>query len=159
MHGLGKLHHYCFVTEVNIITDHKPLVAMVSKATATLSQWLQCIMLHINQYSVCILYMPGPDLYILDWLSHHNHTKNRDQEIAGMSFSIHTLSKAIDVPVCTLIEDIRTATIEDAELPMLQTHIIRRWPQNKDDLEPSLGGYQPIRHDLTTIDGVAMKGK
>ena len=76
-----------------------------------------------------------------------------------MSISIHTLSTAVDVLICTSIEDIRTAVSTDAELQMLQTHIIRGWPQNKDDLEPSLGEYQPIRHDLTIIDGVAMKGK
>ena len=46
-----------------------------------------------------------------------------------------------------------------AELQMLQAYIIRGWLQNKDDLEPTLQGYLPIRHELAIIDGVAMKGK
>ena len=31
LHSLEKLHHYCFVREVSIITDHKPLVANLQK--------------------------------------------------------------------------------------------------------------------------------
>ena len=76
---------------------------------------------------MCISYKPGPDLYIADWLSFHNHTKNRDLEIAGMRIGIHTLSTAVDVLICTFI-DARTAMSGDAELQMLQAHIIRGWP-------------------------------
>ena len=31
VHRLENFHHYCFVREVSIITDHKPLVAILSK--------------------------------------------------------------------------------------------------------------------------------
>ena len=112
-----------------------------------------------SPYSVCILYKSGPDLYIVDWLTHHNHTKNKDHEITGMSVSINTLSMAIDVPVCTSIEDIGSALSIDTELQMLQAHIIRVWLQNKDELETTLSGYWPIRPDLAMIDSVTMKGK
>ena len=71
------------------------------------------------------LYKPGPDLYIADLLSLQNHTENKDQEISGMSIGIHTVSMAVDVPVCTSIEDIRNAMSIDAELNLLQRYIIR----------------------------------
>ena len=45
LHGLEKFHNYCFAREVYIITDHKPLVTILSKDVTMLSQWLQCIML------------------------------------------------------------------------------------------------------------------
>ena len=48
---------------------------------------------------------------------------------------------------------------EDTKLQMLQAHIIRGWPQNKDELEPSLGVSWPIRHNLAVSNGVAMQGK
>ena len=141
------------------MTDQKALVVMVSNDTATLSQWLQCIMLHIHQISMCILYKPSANLYIADWLSQHNHTENRDQDIAGVNINIHTVSTVVDVPVCMLIEDLRAAMRKDAELQMPQVHKIKAWPQNKDETEPSLRRYSPIRHDLAMINGVAMKGK
>ena len=65
-----------------MITDHKPSVEVVSKDVTALPLWLQCIMLYIHQNNMCILYKPGPDLYIADCLSHHNHTEGKDQEVA-----------------------------------------------------------------------------
>ena len=49
LHGLEKFHHYCFAREVTIITDYNPLVEIFSKDEATLSEWLQCILLRIQQ--------------------------------------------------------------------------------------------------------------
>ena len=49
LHGLEKFQHYCFAKEVCKITDLKPLVAMLCKDVATLSQQLVCIMLRIYQ--------------------------------------------------------------------------------------------------------------
>ena len=82
--ALGILHcwvrfpHYCFAKEVCIITDHKPLVVIISKEVAMVSHCLQCNMLLTHQYQLCIIYISGPDLYIVDWLSWNNHTENRD---------------------------------------------------------------------------------
>ena len=52
LHGLKKFHHYCFVREVYVITNHKPLVSIFKKDVATLSQWIQQIMLKVHQYWV-----------------------------------------------------------------------------------------------------------
>ena len=48
LHGLERLHHYCFVREAYIITDHNPLIAIFKKAT--LLQRIQCILLRIHQF-------------------------------------------------------------------------------------------------------------
>ena len=73
-----------------------------------------------------------------------------------MNISIHILNTEINVLIFKSIEDIRIATSIHAEVQILQTHSIREWPQNKDNLEPSVGRYLPIRHDPAMIDGVAM---
>ena len=59
---LEKFHHYCFTNEVSIITDNKPLVAIISKDWTTMSQHLQQIMLYIHQYRVYIICKPGLEL-------------------------------------------------------------------------------------------------
>ena len=56
LQGLEKFHHYCFARDVNVITDHKTLVALFKKDVASLSQRIQCILLRIHQYRVRILY-------------------------------------------------------------------------------------------------------
>ena len=78
LHGLEKFHHYCFSREVIVITDHKRLVSVLKKDVATLSQQIQHILLKIHQCRVQIIYKPGSDIFIADWLSRHNHTEGKD---------------------------------------------------------------------------------
>ena len=81
LHGLEKFHHSCFAREVHIITDHKPLVAIFKKGVAMLSQCIQHILLKIHQYRVQIVYKPGPEIFIADWLSWHNPQEGNDELI------------------------------------------------------------------------------
>ena len=84
LHGLEKFHHYCFGREVDVITDHKLLVSIFKKDVATLSQCIQCILLKIHQYRVQIIYKPGPEIFIADWLSRHNHMEDKDKPIKDL---------------------------------------------------------------------------
>ena len=103
LHSLKKFHHYCFARDVNVITDHKPLVAILKKDIVTLSQRIQQILLRIHQYRLRILYKSGPEIFIADWLSQHNHKKNKDEAIKRMDVWVGALQTLMDVPECTLI--------------------------------------------------------
>ena len=48
LNGPGEFHIYCFTSDVYIITNHKPLVAILNKDVMMLLQWLQCIMIQIH---------------------------------------------------------------------------------------------------------------
>ena len=67
-----------------MITDYKLLVSMFKKDVATLSQCIQHILLKIHQYRVQIIYKPGPEIFIADWLLRHNHMEGKDKPIKGM---------------------------------------------------------------------------
>ena len=86
-----------------------------------------------------ILKKPGPDLYIADWLSHHNHIVNRDQEISGMNISIYVINITEDIPICMLQK--KALTDEDGKLQMFKRYIIRGWPQTKEGVEPGVETY------------------
>ena len=135
---LQKFYHYCFAKEVSIITNHNLLVAIINKDVTMLSQQLQHIMLPIHQHRVHSIYKHGPDLYIVYWLSLNNHTENRNQEIIGINLSVHVISTSVNIPVCTSIEDIQTATHKDADLQKLKSYIIKGWPHKKDKVEQSM---------------------
>ena len=96
LQGVEKFQHYCFAHEVKVITDHKPLIVIMDKDVAILSQYWQWIILCIHQYRIHILYKPGPKLYIADWLSHHNHEENKDRDTT------------VDLPVCTPVRHTRS---------------------------------------------------
>ena len=86
LYGLETFCHYCFTREVSIITDHRPLVAIFKKDIATLPQGLQQILLRIHQYRVKIIYKPGPDLFIMDWLSEKKTVKTMMQKYWACSY-------------------------------------------------------------------------
>ena len=113
LHGLEKFHHYCFAREVHIITDHKPLVAILKKDVATLSQCIQCILLKIHQHRVHILYKPGPEIFIGDWLSHHNHEEGKDEPIRDMDIRVDAIQSATDILECISISQIQYTMVQD----------------------------------------------
>ena len=94
-------------------------MVIIGKDVAIPSQCLLNIMLHIHQYSVHILCLPHPDLYIVDLLSQYNHMENKDQEITGMNIHVHATRTAVDIPIYTSIEDIKDSNQLDADLRML----------------------------------------
>ena len=86
-----EFYHYCFARKLSIIADHKPLVAIFKKEVATLSQRIQWILIRMHQYRVRIIYKPGLDLFIADWLSTKNNTENKEAEIPGIQLNIATI--------------------------------------------------------------------
>ena len=113
LHGLEKFHHYCFGREVLIITDHKPLVSMFKKDVATLSQ---CILLKIHQYRVQIIYKPGPEIFIADWLLRHNHREWKDKPIKGMEVQVDTIQTIMDMLECVSMAELQQASSLDNHL-------------------------------------------
>ena len=103
LNSLEKFHHYCFMREVSMNTDHKPLEAIFKQDMATLFQRQQQILIRIYQYRVKIIYKPGPDLFIADCLSRQNQKEDKDEEIAGMQVSIDAVETVTNIPECMMI--------------------------------------------------------
>ena len=145
LHSLEKFHHYCFTRDVNIITDHKLLVAIFKKDIVTLSQRIQCILLRIHQYSVKILYKQGPEIFIADWISQHNHKENKDEVIHRMDIRVNTMQIMTDVSECMSILQIQQATAQDENLLWLKCCIITGWLDTREQLQD--GGYRWCDHE------------
>ena len=158
LHGFKKFHHYCFTREVHIITDHIPLVSIFKKDMAMLSQGIQHILFKIHQYRVQILYKPGPEIFIVDWLSHHNH-EDKDEPIRDMDIRVDAIQSATDIPECTSISQIQQKTVQDEHVQCLKNIIITGWPNTKDQLHINIRPYWSYKDDLEVIDGVVMKGR
>ena len=133
LHSLEKF-HYCFSREVLVITDHKPLVSMFKKDVATLSQCIQCILIQIHQYRVQIIYKPGSEIFIADWLLQHNHTEGKDKPIKGMGVQVGTIQTAMDMPECISMAEIPQALSLDNHLQQLKGIITTGWPDSRDEL-------------------------
>ena len=132
LHGLEKFHYYCFGREALVITDHKLLVSIFKKDVATLSQWIQHILLKIYQYRVQIIYKPSPDIFIADWLSRHNHAEKKDQPIKGMEVWVDIIQTTTDIQECLSMTELQQASSQDDHLQKLKNIIIAGWPDSKD---------------------------
>ena len=83
---------------------------------ATLPQCIQHILLKIHQYRVQILYKPGPETYIADWLSWHNHQEGKDEPIQDMDIRVDAIQNATDILECISISQVQEATAQDEHL-------------------------------------------
>ena len=109
---------------VLVITDHKLLVSIFKKDVATLSQRIQHILLKIHQYRGQIIYKPGPDIFIADWQSRHNHAEGKDQPIKGMELWVDIIQTATDMPECLSMTELQQASSQDNKLQKLKHFII-----------------------------------
>ena len=159
LHRFEKFNHYCFGREVLIITDHSPLVSIFKKDVATLLQCIQHILLKIHQCKVQIIYKPGPEIFIVDWLSRHNHMEGKDKPTKDMDIRIDAIQSATDIPECLSISQIQQASAQDDHLQCLKSFIITGWPSTKEELHTNLKPYWSYRDELAIIDGVMLKDR
>ena len=91
---------------------------------------------HYSKFNKCnkcnvIIYKPGPDLYITGYLSRNNHSEEKGPENHWHEYKCKCHQYKSKYTVCTSIKDIQVATIEDAYLQKMKSHIIHGWPHKK----------------------------
>ena len=138
LHGLENFHHYCVSREVLVITDHKPLILMFKKDIATLLQCTQDILLKNHQYRVQIIYKPGSEICIADWLLRHNHVEGKEKPIKDMDIRVDAIQSMTDMPECISMAEIQQASTQDNHLQCIKRFIIAGCPDTKDELHADL---------------------
>ena len=139
--------------------DHKPLLAIFKKDIATISQRLLQTVLRIHQYRVRIIYKPGPDLFMADWLSRHNYSENKDEEISFMQISINVIQSTTNIPECMTTHELQEATSQDQHPQNFMEYVIQGWPESKNQLPQDIRTYWMFRDYMAVIDGVVIKGR
>ena len=99
LHGL-KILSLLFCPWSQLDNKPKTLVAIFKKEVVSLTQRLQWIILHINQYNIRILYKHWPQLFIMEQVSRYNHETNKNEEILGLNITINAIDSCMDIPDC-----------------------------------------------------------
>ena len=55
-------------------------------------------MLKNHQYRIQILYKPGTEIFIADWLLRNNHVEGKDKPIKDMDVSVDAIKTSVDMP-------------------------------------------------------------
>ena len=80
-------------------------------------------MLKIHQYHIQIIYKPGPQIFIADWLSRQNHKEGKDRPIQDVDIWVDAIQAITDLPECISIPEMQKASLQDDHLQLLQSYI------------------------------------
>ena len=152
--GLEKFHHYTYgVPGITVVTDHKPLVAIMNKPLSKAPRRLQAMLLRLQPYSIKVEYQPGSTLAIADTLS---RAPLPDSSRTTETVTVNNLQW---MPVKRhKLDEIRGATEQDGALQKLRRVITNGWPRELADVEAEVKPYFSYRDELTTQDGIILRG-
>ena len=156
VYALEKWHQFAFARHVTVITDHKPLEAIVKKPIDRAPKRLQGMLLRCLAYDVKIQYNPGTTMHLADMMSRAylptTDQKSRDE------FECVNAVKFLPMRE-EKIQQIRAASERDGTMQLLKTTILEGWPEDKDKLPPQLAPFYSMRDELGVHDGLVFKGE
>ena len=156
--GLKKFHYYCFGWHTIILSDHKPLVAILQKDLCNAPPRLQRMLLSCQQYSYEINYRKGSDMIFTDHLScNASAQSNSDDECVNSLERITIASVTLNVSDDRL-KQLQSENMKDPEMIMLQHMVIEGWPQKRTDVSSLVSKYWNYRDKVSILDGVLLKG-
>ncbi len=151
--GLEKFHCYTYGRPVTVITDHKPLIAIVKKPLSKAPARLQSLLLRAQKYDYELIFKPGKDIPMADALSRAPLKEAPALERVEVNNLTFCAIKA------DRLDQIRGATQQDGTLVQLMDIVSKGWPADKAALPPSVMPYFPYRDELTVQDGIIMRGE
>ena len=149
--GCERFHIYVYGKEFQIESDHKPLENIQNKNIAQAPARLQRMLLRLQPYDAQILYKPGKEMRIPDYLSRTQPTQGEEIEL---NLTIHT----VDITVQKQIE-LQEATEEDEELKIRKQVIVNGWPEDVKDTPKLIRNYWSMKDCLSVQNGLMTKGE
>ena len=149
--GCERFHTYVYGKEFQIESDHKPLENIQNKNIAQAPTRLQRMLLRLQPYDAQILYKPGKEMRIPDYLSKTQPTQGEEIEL---DLTIHT----VDITVQKQIE-LQEATEEDEGLKILNQVIVNGWPEDVKDAPKFIRNYWSMKDCLSVQNRLVTKGE
>ena len=150
-YGLTKFHQYTFGRDVNVITDHKPLVWIVLKPLSKAPRSLQNLLLHTQEYTYSLSHHAGTAIPVTDALFKAPLPGKNCREMVHNIF--YTPNKT------ERLAEIRAATQVVYTLMTLKNVIMSGWPTSRVDVPPAAIPYFNYRDELTVQDGIFLRGE
>ena len=137
---------------MRIITDHKPLVAILKKPLSSAPRRLQALILRTQRYNFTLEYKPGTSIPTADALSRsplQAETCEQQLHVNNVTFC----------PITgTRLAEMRDATDKDETMRVLRQVIVSGWPDDKHQLPQAVLPYYSYHDELTVHDGIVLRG-
>lgn len=152
--AVEKYHQFVYGRKILIETDHKPLVAIMSKDISKISARLQRMVLKLLKYNFEIKYIPGSQMYVADYLS-RNFCNNKQEE-PTLQEIVHTIDTEIvyglekELPISKeKLQILKNETLRDANLQSLLSWYSNGWPSNDRSFDnKELKVFYKLRNDI-----------
>eukprot|EP00057_Strongylocentrotus_purpuratus_P007302 XP_011661776.1 PREDICTED: uncharacterized protein K02A2.6-like [Strongylocentrotus purpuratus] len=143
--------------KVTIMTDHKPLVPIFSKALNSAPKRLQRMLLRLQKYDIELTFCPGKDMLIADWLSRAflPDTESCDRIYAEIEQINQT--DYVRIRDATSLQ-LQKETLRDPAMQTLTSIVMNGWPEQRDEVPVVVRGYYQFRDEITVQNGVLYKG-
>lgn len=165
-----RFHHYLYGRElVTAETDHKPLIAIFSKPLLNAPKRLQSMLLTLQNYSLKVIYKPGPEMYISDTLSRATAqctgrgTAYQRQAICSLQQEQQDVQQINQADYLNVTDhrlaQIRQHTDKDEHLQSLKSMALAGWPYLKEETPFTVREYWTFRDEISVQNGVLFRGQ
>lgn len=156
--GCVRFHQYTYGIQVNVETDHKPLVALFEKPLYKIPARLQRFMLRLQCYNLNVVYKPGKYLYIADTLSRCSVKESSLVEFdSEVSLHCNFLKSHMELPFSNVLDVEREVEIDDT-CQKIKFYIRNGWPKHRKLVEKEILPYFKVKDELTIFDTLILKG-
>jgi transposase InsO family protein len=154
-----KFEDYVLGKEIQLETDHKPLVPLLGKMHLdSLPPRILRFKLRLMRFSYSIVHVPGKELYTADTLSRAPLLSSGEPEHDYIEQFVATIVSTLPANADRL-QEYRTAQLNDVDCAQL-IHLCRNgWPQRKQQVPVHVQPCWSIRGELTLNEDLLLRGR
>ena len=140
-----------------MMSDHKPLEAIMKKPLSSAPPRLQRMLLRLQKYNIVLSYKAGKEMILADTLS-RAHIEETDSEIpedelVAQVHMIYNSCAATD----DKLQEIKQLTSQDPVLSEIANFVIQGWPSTRQNISEQMKPYWSYKEDLSLINGILFK--
>ena len=156
--AIMHLKHFTCVRIVYVITNHKPLVSLLKKSLVDASPCLTHMLMQLLDYTLNVHYQPGERMHLSGALSHlSSHNMITGKTIKDLDVSIHAIEELTGFNSIS-VEKLRQHMANDPDLKLLIDHISNGFPDTSVKCPECIRPYFSFRDELSTCNGLVLKG-
>lgn len=146
-----KFHYYIYGREINVNTDHKPLISILNKKISEIpSTRLQRMKIKLLKYQIKIAYIPGKEMHIADLLS-RSFMNEANTDDTWLKEVVHSIDTGLSITDTKKLE-LQKATNADSTLSKLKDYHTNGWPKSKKDVDDKVKFYFNLQDQITVED-------
>lgn len=158
--ALERFHQYVYGRKVEVLTDHKPIVAIVKKPFSKCPPRIQRFLLRMQNYDINVTFRKGKEQILSDTLSRATEQNHEEKKTEIPNMEVEAF---VDSVVKMLyaspekLKEIKEKQVADATLTKLRSQI-SEWPENIKKVPKEIRQFWTNREDITECDGILLKG-